>query len=99
MQIWALVKYNAHPAKESQLNTNVPFSLSQAQAQTLARDPVAEYAPAPAANPYSNSHSHSHSGSASRQFSVTLAFCGPGQARPVGQTLPGGWVAIKRASN
>lgn len=97
MQIWALVKYNAHPAKEPQLNTNVPFSLGQAQAQTLARDPVAEYAPAPAANPYSNSHSHS--GSASRQFSVTLAFCGPGQARPVGQTLPGGWVAIKRASN
>lgn len=78
MQIWALVKYNAHPAKEPQLNTNVPFSLGQAQAQTLARDPVAEYAPAPAANPYSNSHSHS--GSASRQFSVTLAFCGPGQS-------------------
>lgn len=53
MQIWALVKYNAHPAKESQLNTNVPFSLGQAQAQTLARDPVVEYAPAstPTATP------------------------------------------------
>lgn len=53
MQIWALVKYNAHPAKESQLNTNVPFSLGQAQAQTLARDPVTEYAsaPTPAATP------------------------------------------------
>lgn len=55
MQIWALVKYNAHPAKEPQLNTNVPFSLgqAQAQAQTLARDPVVEYAPAstPTATP------------------------------------------------
>jgi len=36
MQIWALVKYNAHhlrPTKQ-QLNTNVPFSLGQAQSHT-----------------------------------------------------------------